>query len=196
MNKTLLSLTAAMALSLSSAAASADGWSLSAEDSKIAFGSVKKDTVGEAHHFTDLEGSVTEAGVAKIDIDVTSVETWIDIRNERMVKHIFDAVNFPKATITTTIDMDEVSSLKPGESATLTTKATLKLLETEVPIEAELFVIAVSADKVMVTTDEMLMVSTEDLGINQGVDELMELAKLPSITRVTPVTLRLMFVKG
>ena len=45
----------------------------------------------------------------------------------------------------------------------------------------------------MVTSDEMLMLSTADLGITAGVDKLMELAKLPSITRVTPVTMRLIF---
>ena len=37
------------------------------------------------------------------------------------------------------------------------------------------------------------MLSTEDAGIDQGIDKLQELASLDSITRVSPVSLRLIF---
>ena len=37
------------------------------------------------------------------------------------------------------------------------------------------------------------MLTTEDLGIDAGIDTLQELASLESITRVTPVTLRFVF---
>lgn len=194
--KSTLILAAALSASLFSTASLAAGWSLNGEQSKIAFGSIKSDTIGESHHFGSLTGSVTEAGEAKIDIDVTSIETWIDIRNERMLKHVFDAIQFPKATISTSIDMDAVKTLAPGQSTTLDTTAILTLLDREIEVDAELFVIALPDSKVMVMTDEMLMLSTEDLGIDGGVDELLELAKLPSITRSTPVTLRLMFSKN
>ncbi|MBL4750028.1 MAG: hypothetical protein JKX71_05505 [Amylibacter sp.] len=42
-------------------------------------------------------------------------------------------------------------------------------------------------------TAEMIWISTEEAGIDAGVTKLMELAKLPSITRAFPVTLRLVF---
>ncbi|MEM7058464.1 MAG: YceI family protein [Pseudomonadota bacterium] len=196
MRKQFLSVAAAGAMALMSTMAQAGGWTLSAENSKIAFGSVKKDVVGESHHFTGLSGSVSEDGTAQIEIDVASVETLIDIRNERMLKHVFDSINFPKAVISASFDMDEVSSLKPGEAKVIDTEAVLGLVGQEIEIFTELFVVAVADDKVLVTTDEMIMLSTEELGINPGVDELMKLAKLPSITRSTPVTLRLMFVKN
>ena len=186
---------AALSLSLLAGPAMAAGWALSSDESKVAFGSVKKDTVGEVHHFGNLTGSVAEDGTAKVDIDVTSVETWIDIRNERMQKMVFDAVGFPLATISAKIDMEDVSGLKPGETTSITSEATITLVGQEIPVEADLFVVALSDQKVMVTTDEMIMLSTADLGIDEGVDQLMEVAKLPSITRVTPVTLRLVFEK-
>ncbi|MEM9062979.1 MAG: YceI family protein [Pseudomonadota bacterium] len=194
--KRLLAAAVAAALSFSTAPAFADGWSLAPEHSKVAFGSIKSGTVGEAHHFTGLTGTVGEDGAAAVQIDVTKLETWVDIRNERMLKHVFDAINFPKVEITGKIDMAAASALKPGESTILSEEITVKFLETELPLDAELFVLAVSDDMVLVTTDEMLMVETADLGIDGGVDELMELASLESITRVTPVTLRLMFEKN
>lgn len=193
MNRFMAMLVAAT-VSFAAVPAFAAGWTL-AEDSKIAFGSVKKDKVGEAHHFSELSGSVAEDGSAMVEIDVTSVETWIDIRNERMQEHVFNADAFPKASISAKLDMAEFTALNPGEMTTTTAKATLAFLGQELPIEAELFVVALAGNKVMVTTDEMLMLSTADLGITAGVDELMKLAKLPGITRVTPVTLRLIFEK-
>jgi len=185
----------ATCLVLGAVSANAQDWKLAADDSKIAFGSVKKDSVGEAHHFSGLSGSVSEGGDATIEIDVTSVETWIDIRNERMQEHVFNAAAFPKATVSTKLDITEFAALEPGEMTTTTAKATLGFLGQELPVEAELFVVALTGDRVMVTSDEMLMLSTADLGISAGIDKLMELAKLPSITRVTPVTMRLIFEK-
>lgn len=196
MRNLLLAATSAVVLAFGTATAQADGWTLSADDSKVAFGSIKKDTVGEAHHFTGLSGSVAENGEATIEIDVTTLETWIDIRNERMLKYVFNAVDFPKVVITTQIDMDDVKELKPGQSEVISANALLRLADKEVKIETDLFVLAVGEDKVLVTTDELIMLPTGELGIDAGVDTLMELAKLPGITRVTPVTLRLMFEKS
>jgi len=45
----------------------------------------------------------------------------------------------------------------------------------------------------MATTDEMIMLSTKEAGIDDGISALMKVAKLPGITRVSPVTLRLVF---
>ena len=90
------SLAALTGLALTFAApAFAESWTLDGEASKVAFGSVKKDTIGEVHHFKSVSGSVDDAGKVTVEIDVASVETWIDIRNERFQKFVFDAA--PKA---------------------------------------------------------------------------------------------------
>ncbi|MEM7505878.1 MAG: YceI family protein [Pseudomonadota bacterium] len=188
--------TAAIATFLAAGPAFAGGWNLSPDESKITFGSIKKNAVGEAHHFSGLSGTVGEDGAATVDIDVASVETWIDIRNERMLEHVFASENFPKVTIATNIDMAEVSGLAAGETTTMTTTANLSFLGKEVPVEADLFIAVLGKNKVLVTTDEMIMLSTADLGVEPGIDELKKLADLPSISRVSPVSLRLVFEKN
>lgn len=50
-----------------------------------------------------------------------------------------------------------------------------------------------SADKVLVTSDGMIMLATEDTAFDAGIDKLQELASLDGIMRVSPVTLRLVF---
>ena len=52
-----------------------------------------------------------------------------------------------------------------------------------------------SEDRVLVTTEDFLMISTEDLGIDKGIDQLMKLAELSGITRVSPVAVRMVFQK-
>ena len=71
----------------------AASWTLVPESSHLAYGSIKKDTVGEVNSFTSLSGQVSPDGQVEVEIDLSSVETNIDIRNERIEGHaqgIFD----------------------------------------------------------------------------------------------------------
>lgn len=171
--------------------ATAQSWTLNGEASKVAFGSIKSNEVGEVHSFSGLSGSAQPDGTVMVEIDLSTVETLIDIRNERMVEYVFQ--NVPKAVINAEIEMEEVNGLGVGESTVVEAFGSLTLVGNELDIDAEMYVLRVSETQVMVTTNDMIMLSTEEIGINAGVDKLMELAELPSITRVSPVTLRLMF---
>ncbi len=111
-----------------------------------------------------------------------------------MVKFVFDEAKVA-ATLKTKINPEEINKLKPGGTTTVTVKGTLSFLGKDLPIEADMFVAKLSDKKIMVTTDEMIMLSMEDAGINDKITKLMELAKLPSITRAAPVTLRFVFTK-
>ena len=57
-------------------------WTAVEDQSRIAFGSIKKDTVGEVHHFEGVTGTVGEDGKLTLAVDLASVETNIDIRNK------------------------------------------------------------------------------------------------------------------
>lgn len=184
---------AALALAVLTGPVQAESWSLSSEESKVSFGSIKKGKVGEVHHFGSMSGQVSKSGAVQIEIDVASVETWIDIRNERMLKWVFDSVNFPKAVISAQIDMSELEALKPGETTSMDVTASLSLAGQSGDVEASLFVARLSDGKVLVSSDEMIMLSTEDFGLAEGVEELRKIAKLDSIAQAAPVTLRLVF---
>lgn len=189
---------AALALGLMmSTSAFADGhgvWTSMDEHSQIAFGSVKKNTTGEVHHFNSIKGTVDAEGQLTLSIDLSSVETNIDIRNERMAKHVFND-GTAKATVVGSIDMDDVQSLSVGDVMVTDFEGVLTLGVAKVDIEAEMLVARLADNRVMVSTADFIMLSTEDLGIDAGIDALMALAKLPSITRVTPVSIRAVFEK-
>ncbi|MEM9733268.1 MAG: YceI family protein [Pseudomonadota bacterium] len=169
-------------------------WKSVDDESRIAFGSVKSNVAGEVHHFNKVSGIVKEKGEMAISIDLASVETYVDIRNERMGEHVFKG-DHPKATITGTINIDQVNSLKPGETKLINVVANLSFAGIDNEIDAQMMVARLSQNRVLVTTADFVMVSTEDLGIEPGIDKLMQLAGLESITRVTPVAVRMVFEK-
>lgn len=189
MNKSLLA--AAVALCMGTTSVAAQDWTLDAEASRLAFGSVKNSYIGEVHTFEGLSGTVSRDGEVAIEVSLADVSTNIDIRNERMGEHVFDGT--PSATLSGIIDMDALKSMRPGQSSIIEMDATLSFLGQDIDVFTELFVIRTSPRSVMVTTNDMIMLTTEDLGIDAGIDTLQSLANLDSITRVTPVTLRFVF---
>lgn len=167
-------------------------WNLVGDESKVAFGSIKADAVGESHRFKSISGSVNDNGEASIEIDLASVDTGIEIRDTRMKRHVFEDKG-ATGTLTATIDPKALAELAPGATSVIDVAGTLALGANNIDVSTKMFVARLSAEKVMVTTDEMVMVGAEALGITPGVDKLMELAKLPAIARVVPVTLRFVF---
>jgi cytochrome c2 len=171
----------------------ADTWTLNSEASMVAFGSVKKDSVGETHNFETINGSVDTDGSVNVEIDLKSVQTNIEIRNERIMEHVFGGMGI--ATLSAQVDMEEMDAILVGQTGNIDIEGTLNFLGASIDLDLEMFAVRLSEDSVMITTNTMIFVGTEELGINAGVDKLMELAKLPGITRTTPVVLRFLFNK-
>lgn len=188
---TKLFTTTAIALSITASATMAHEWSLNAQASHLAFGSIKNSYLGETHSFNDLSGTVTEAGQVTIQIPLSSVETGIEIRNERIGQYVFNAT--PTANLTASVDMSSVTALHPGDTTTIELDASLSLLGEDVDVYTEIFVARLSDSRVMITTNDMLFLDTDELGIDAGIDKLKELAGLDSISRTTPITARFIF---
>lgn len=184
--------TLAFTASLLAAAPAFAEWKSVDDMSRVAFGSIKGDVTGEVHHFNRVSGTVSDDGKLSIAIDLASVETNIDIRNERIAAHVFDGGK-ASATLSGEIDMDEINALKPGDSKVVEVFTTLAFAGSENDIDARMLVVRLDEDRVLVTTEDFIMISTEDLGIEAGIDTLMQLAKLSGITRVTPVSVRMVF---
>ncbi|WP_254684903.1 YceI family protein [Tateyamaria omphalii] len=180
-----------LGLALAASTAQAETSTLDGAASNLAFGSIKFNDTGEVHSFKSIDGTVAENGAVTLGIDLSSVETQIDIRNERMVEHVFK--NAPRASISAQIDMAAMEAVAVGDSTVMEVEGNLDLLGVDVPLYGDMFIMRLARDKVMVTTDSMMFLSTADAEIDPGVDKLMELADLPNIVRAVPVTLRLMF---
>ncbi len=127
----------------------------------------------------------------EISLDLASVETLIDIRNERMIEFVFqDAAT---ARVTAQLDMTDLNALATSDAMTVETCGSLTLLGTETELDARFFVMRLREDQGLVTTDGMVMLSTEGAGVDAGINMLQELAGLDGVSRVGPVSMRLIF---
>jgi polyisoprenoid-binding protein YceI len=166
-------------------------WKINSEQSGLQFVSIKKDTVGEINHFTRLSGSLTDAGVLSVSIDLASVETGIDIRNTRMQEHLFETKQFPFATINAQVDTELIKSLKKGVAKTASIPFELNLHGKKVQLTANVFVTRLKG-KLLVTTNSPILINAEDFELAAGINKLKELAGLPSIATSVPVTVQLL----
>ncbi|ESZ87432.1 MAG: hypothetical protein Q27BB25_08585 [Blastomonas sp. CACIA14H2] len=191
-----------LALALAACSAGADqaeaplpegAWQLAADQSNVGFVSVKAGNVGEAHSFRKLSGTVEPDGTVGVAIDLASVDTGIDIRNQRMRDMLFEVANFPEARLTAKIDPNAVKALKPGERKAMTVPVTLDLHGTTNSIEAPLTVTRLAGDTVLVETAKPLIIDASAVGLEAGVGKLQEIAKLPAISTAVPVTASLVF---
>jgi len=180
-----------LGISLAAQAVAAQNWMLDTAASALIFGSVKKDAIGEIHRMGFASGMVEASGAAALTLDLASVETGIDVRNTRILEHVFGGM--AEAGITANIDMNTVEALGVGETMTYDLSATLHFLGTEIRFSEPVIAVRLSDSRAMIVSDGMIWFDTEELGIDAGVDMLQELASLPSITRAVPVTFRLVF---
>ena len=58
--------------------------------SSVSYVSIKNNVVAENNRFTSVTGKITSKGEAALSIDLSSVETQVDIRNQRMREIFFE----------------------------------------------------------------------------------------------------------
>lgn len=168
-------------------------WTLDAEASSLSFVSVKAGDIGEAHGFGSLAGSVSPEGKATLTIDLASVDTGIDIRNERMREFLFNVAAYPQATVTAQVDPAAFAALMVGESVEQKIDATLELRGIQTAVEAEVSVLRAGPDHVMVSTARPIIIDAGAIELTDGLAKLQELAGLPSISNAVPITFSLGF---
>lgn len=185
----LFVLMAALALLSASvcASGSAAQWSLDPAHSYLSFGSIKQGDTGEAHAFKKLQGQLADSGKASISIDLASVDTGIDVRNQRMGKMLFHTAEHPDAKITANVDMGIVNGLAPGQSVTHETTVTLSIAGHSHELKTKLMVTRLSDSRFMVQPIRLIMLDASDFGLVDGIHKLRKIAELDAISTAVPV---------
>lgn len=183
----------ALVLSFGLANAAMADMSLDGERSSLAFTSTKNGAITEVHQFTDLTGSITKAGNAEVTIDLISVATGIDIRDERMRKLLFNTDQFGKATFTANV-AELLKSVKESKSQIATLAGELSLHGKSQPLSVEVLVTRGKKSWV-VSTVKPVVINAADYDLSGGVEKLREIAKLKTISPMVPVTFVLTFTR-
>ena len=170
-------------------------WRLVNADSKLNFISIKAAHIAEQHSFGTLSGAVKEDGRAHLNIDLASVNTRIEIRDQRMRDLLFKVADFPSADFNTVMDLDAATALAVGEQTELSVRGKLRVQDIYTDLETEVTAVKLADNRVMVTTNKPVLLNASPLGLADGVEQLRAIAKLPGISLAVPVTFQLVFEK-
>ena len=162
--------------------------------SKVGYVSIKNNAIAEHNVFSGVTGSLSKKGQLKINIDLSTVETQVDIRNQRMRELFFEVTQYPQAVVTAELDVQELAQIDSGAPLEIVKPFTLSLHGVEVTAEAHLRVVAVGG-RAWVSTVRPILISAADFGLEGGVAALQKIAGLEAIAAVVPVSVDLKFVK-
>ena len=168
-------------------------WVLDSDASTLSFISTKAVNIAEIHSFAMLEGTVDDDGAVRDSIDLASVETGIDIRDDRMREMLFETGSFSRATLTAMVDTEMLESLSVGESHSAAIEGQLALHGETVPLTFEVVVTRTGESGLLVASRKPVVVNAPLFGLAEGVERLREVAGLPSISNAVPVSFVLAF---
>lgn len=179
----------ALALAMVSATSAQAAWELSSTSS-LSYVSIKNNAIAENNSISGLSGGLSDAGELSVSIDLTSVETGVSIRNERMQKMFFEVSKFATAEVSARLDPAELAALTTGKPVQRSVALTLNLHGMEKALSAD--VLAVQAGgKIHVTSTRPVLLNAADFGLEAGVNALREIAGLDAISAAVPVTINL-----
>lgn len=180
-------------VSSSSSSSTAAPWTLNTTDSYLNFATIKNTHNLEVHNFTSLSGDINGAGVATLTIDLNSVNTGVDVRNQRMRDLLFQTATFPSATITVPVPASLISGLAVGQSAATDISASLDLHGVSGTITTRVSVQKLSSSRVLVQSIAPVLVKAGTYSLTSGVEALRSIAGLASISEAVPVDFALVF---
>ena len=168
-------------------------WRLTAA-SKVGYVSIKNNAIAEHNYFSGVTGSLNKKGQLKVSIDLSTVETQVDIRNQRMRDLFFEVMQYPEAVVTAQLDMQELAQVESGAPLELLKPFTLSLHGVESTAEAHLRIVSVGG-RAWVSTVRPILISAADFGLEGGVAALRKIAGLEAIAAVVPVSVNLKLVE-
>lgn len=182
-----------LGLSLFCSAAFAD-WQLDAENSSLNFISTKNVHISEMHSFERLEGSLSRSGELSVAIDLTSVNTMIEIRDTRMREMLFKVGDFASATVSAKLS-EAIMAIDVGNQMRTEVSGQLDLHGTKSQITLPLVIAKLNDSTFVATTTKPVIVNASQFGLASGIEALQSIAGLNAIGLAVPVTFSVTFTR-
>ncbi len=167
-------------------------WTIDPDASTVNFVSVKNGLIVEPHRFGQVQGGVSNAGEARIIIDLASVDTLIPIRDERMRDLLFNVAEFPEASFSARIPLEQFRDLSPGQATTYALQGVLSLHGLTADLAVTVRVFRTSPDSILVSSERPLVINAASFALTGGLAALQEIAGLSSIAPMVPVSFSLL----
>lgn len=167
---------------------SAASWKVANNESNVNFISIKKGDIAEVNHFKTISGTLNENGQFELTISLASVDTHVEIRDERVESLLFEVDKYPKLTLSAMVDKNLLKSINVGESQITTIKGLIDLHGKEVSIPFTVSIAKLSNTNLLVASVMPVIVHSDSFGLTEGIEKLREIAGLSSISKAVPVS--------
>lgn len=162
--------------------------------SVLSFNTTKAGTAGvggvtETMQFKRFEGGMDPQGRISLRIDLTSIDSGIGIRDERMQSMLWQVGQYPSVTFSGQI-RPETLPVNTGETVALDVQGDLTMSGRSKPVTAQLQVTALQG-KWLVGTRKPVLVLADDFGLTAGVEALRAIMGLNYLSTSVPVTFQL-----
>ena len=168
-------------------------WTLDGDRSTVSFVSTKAINIAEVHRFGEMSGTVDGDGNVDVAINLTSVDTAIELRDERMREMLFETDQYADATVEASVDLAAVEALEAGQSTRMAVQADLSLHGHSSPVVMDLLITRAGAGTLVVSSEKPVVVNAPQFALTEGVEALRAIAGLPSISLAVPVSFVLTF---
>ncbi len=167
-------------------------WTLQ-DPSSVHFLTSKNTHTTEIHHFKKFEAVVKESGYSKMMIDLSSIDTRIGIRDERMREHLFDLARFSSASFETEIPATVLAQVNAGKATQFELKGQISLHGEQVAAHCQVMISPNKDKTIMVSSITPLLIDANSFNLVAGINKLTEIAGLKSISYTVPVMFSLTF---
>ncbi|MDK4679321.1 YceI family protein [Kingella negevensis] len=145
-------------------------------------------SITEPAHFDTSSAVLGVDGKFVLTIDLKSISTDIDIRNQRLKDWFFETSKFPVATVTGQLDSAQINQLKLGETLLLDQNLSLNLHGVDIPIQAALLISRVDNNRMIVNTRTPVIVDIGKIDMLEEMEKLMEGIGVSTIIQQVPIS--------
>ncbi len=167
-------------------------WQLQIDQSELNFTSTKNESISESHAIKFSKGEVNSLLLAELILDLNQVETQIPIRNQRIKDILFETDKFPQASIKAQLNKTLPFNTPFDIAFELNLHGIVKELSAQVMIQINE---EGPKSEMVVTTYTPVLIHAKDFGLDAGINQLTQIAKLKAISYEVPVDFKLVFHK-
>lgn len=156
-------------------------WQLNSADSSLFYVTSKAAAISEINTFANLSGEITNTGAATLEIDLASVDTAIEIRDQRVRDILFETQQYPTANVSIDINSSALANMASGSSTVNSYSYILSLHGVSTELNATLRLTKISDNRIEIQPAQPIIIGASLFGLAEGVEALREVAGLPSI---------------
>ncbi len=172
--------------------APAAGWTIDSAQSSLNFVTTKAGQagvggIGEVQTFKRFAGGLDPAGQLKLAIDLASVDTGVEIRDERLRTMLWNVKATPQAVFTARLSPEDMRRLASDAVSDLDIAGQLELAGQARPVTATLRAMRMSGGRLMVATRAPIVINSNDFGLKPGVEAMRDVMGLNFLASTAPV---------